>query len=94
MTTYSIRTNCDVNDANHLWGNLKILLKWERTLLVQYSLDKSEKLCVTNRWDPVVSHHILDGTIFANVKSIKYLGLNTENNLSWIHHTGTFSRKS
>ena len=61
---------------------------------MSFNTSKCQVLHITRAKCPIQTRYILHGTVLESVPSAKYLGVTISDNLSWIPHTDSISKKA
>ena len=81
-------------DAKGLQGDLDSLQQWEKDWQMEFNPDKCEVIRITNKRKVVDSEHTIHDQILRRTDKAKYLGVTTDNTLSWNHHINTITKKA
>ena len=77
-----------------LQNDLHTLEIWEKRWDMSFNPSKCQVLHITRAKCPIQTRYILHGTVLESVPSAKYLGITISDNLSWIPHIDSVSKKA
>ena len=81
-------------DTSQLQQDLNNLQEWENTWQMSFNPDKCEVLRVCNKRNPIVVNYRIHETNLLSQKTVKYLGLNINQHLSWNDHIDIITKKA
>ena len=81
-------------DSDALQKDLESLQTWEQHWQMSFNPDKCEVIRITNKKATISRSYTIHGEVLKTSNSIKYLGLNIDNKLSWERHVGITSKKA
>ena len=88
------RTILTATDTEILQDDIYKLAEWEKTWGMNFHPQKCSVLTATRSRSPIHHPYTLKGQVLERSQSTKYLGVDIQSDLSWIHHIDRITKKS